>query len=107
MTHALLSTRNAKCICSTARWWRKKSLRNCFRKRAHDRVATRYPIRAAAAAQEPGVLLHCRAHARTRHRSEHGHLQHGGLAGPAVVTHQGPGADAFSEIHEVRRKFRN
>src|SRR5712671_4919158 len=73
----------------------------------HEWTLTRPALRPAADAEEPCLLLDRRVDPWTWHWGEHGHLQHGGLAGPEVAAHQGSGADALSGLCPAWRKFRS
>src|SRR5260370_5627551 len=73
----------------------------------HEWTLTRSALRPAADEEEPCLLLDRRVDAWTWNWGEHGHLQHGGLAGPAVAAHNGSGADALSGLCPAWRKFRS
>src|SRR5713101_7404599 len=73
----------------------------------HEWTLTRSALRPAADEEEPCLLLDRRVDPWTWNWGEHGHLQHGGLAGPAVAAHHGSGAEAHSGLCGALRKFRS
>src|SRR5712675_2031093 len=73
----------------------------------HERLDSRCSLRLAPASEEPCLLLDRGVDPWTWNWGEHGHLQHGGLAGPAFAAHHGSGADALSGLCPAWRKFRS